>query len=96
MENMALMAIAASRESEKMNIYTDSLTSRYMWVVVYDQLLWQIIQIHDLVTDELSYQVQFVEGIVVNPFCYVEIANDGTMELCEVEEEDINSEEGDN
>ena len=80
-----IMAIAASRENEKIPVSSNDTFELAMWVITYDGLLWQVSQIHDLITDEMQYEVHFVEAVVPNFNGYVEIANDGHMTLCEVE-----------
>lgn len=86
----AIVSIAASRENEKVVISTNELAEKSMWVITYDGLLWQLIQVHDLITDALTYEVMFIEMVGVNPNASVEIAEDGHMTLCEfqIEEEE--------
>jgi hypothetical protein len=88
-----MLSTISRRENEKISVYSDDLFEKSMWIVHNDGLLWQIVQNHDLVTDEINYHVMFVEGVMVNPHEYVEVNEKCEMSLCVVEvDEDVNVE----
>lgn len=89
----AIINIASTREEEKISVSSTDEYDLAMWVITYDGLLWQLSQIHNLITDEITYELHFVEAVVHNPNSHVEIANDGHLTLCVVEFED--NDEGD-
>lgn len=70
---------------------TDLSTSR-LTVVCYDELLWHVVERHDLIDDTISLEVQFIEGVMTNP-TYIEIEPTGKINLVIVEEEEDNGED---
>lgn len=88
-----IIEIASNRENEKIHVSSTDEFELGMWIVSYDGLLFQVSQIHNLITDDIQYEVHFVEAVVPNTNSYVEINNDAKMQLVEVEYE--SDEEGD-
>ena len=90
-----IIAKCASDESGKVMIVNNGLVEQGAWVIGYKNTWYHVLQNHDLISDEITYQISLIYSLGVCGDNVVSIDNDGNMEYVIVEAEEAEDDESD-